>query len=91
MLYTEHNKAGKELQRKIAKLQEEGKDPSLPQPLAPLIREQQSQRQLDSPQSLLSTNALSQSAMTESNYPIGESYMMLGRQVNCLVCLASEL
>ncbi|CAL1704150.1 unnamed protein product [Somion occarium] len=31
MLYSEHNKAGKELQRKIAKLKDENKDPSLPQ------------------------------------------------------------
>ena len=31
MLYNEHSKAGKELQRKIAKLKEENKDPSLPQ------------------------------------------------------------
>ena len=31
MLYNEHCKAGKELQRKIDKLKEEGKDPSLPQ------------------------------------------------------------
>ncbi|KAI0078186.1 hypothetical protein K474DRAFT_1660848 [Panus rudis PR-1116 ss-1] len=31
MLYNEHNKAEKELQRKIAKLREENKDPSIPQ------------------------------------------------------------
>ena len=31
MLYNEHCKAGKELQRKIDKLKDEGKDPSLPQ------------------------------------------------------------
>ncbi|KIP04757.1 hypothetical protein PHLGIDRAFT_129299 [Phlebiopsis gigantea 11061_1 CR5-6] len=31
MLYNEHRKAGKELQRKIMKLREENKDPSLPQ------------------------------------------------------------
>lgn len=31
MLHNEHCKAGKELQRKINKLKDEGKDPSLPQ------------------------------------------------------------
>lgn len=39
MLYNEHYKAAKELDRKIAKLRDEGKDPSLPQKHLP---EQQS-------------------------------------------------
>lgn len=34
MLYNEHTKAGRELDRRIAKLREENKDPSLPHKLS---------------------------------------------------------
>ncbi|KIJ44149.1 hypothetical protein M422DRAFT_67759 [Sphaerobolus stellatus SS14] len=77
MLYNEHNKAGKELQRKIGKLREEGKDPSLPQPpTPPLSREHRTHGISSSNQSVLSRHG----SMQDSNYPIDESYMMLGQQ-----------
>ncbi|KAG8217457.1 hypothetical protein J3R82DRAFT_5602 [Butyriboletus roseoflavus] len=35
MLYNEHIKAGRDLERRIAKLREENKDPTLPQKMSP--------------------------------------------------------
>ncbi len=85
MLYNEHSKAGKELQRKIAKLREENKDPSLPQKVpsrmaaaagsaisTPLIPPQPQR----SPPLHLTQNHLSESQQT-----VDESFMLLGQKV----------
>ncbi|PSS37410.1 hypothetical protein PHLCEN_2v746 [Hermanssonia centrifuga] len=84
MLYNEHSKAGKELQRKIAKLREENKDPSLPQKVpsrmaaaagsaisTPLIPPQPQR----SPPLHLTQNQLSESQQT-----VDESFMLLGQK-----------
>ncbi|KAJ7905275.1 hypothetical protein B0H14DRAFT_3102770 [Mycena olivaceomarginata] len=69
LLYNEHHKAGKELQRKIEQLKAEGKDPSLP-------------HKPDPPQ--LSSYALQLSSisrpMTDSQGTVDESFMLLGGQ-----------
>ena len=81
MLYNEHNKSGKELQRKIAKLKDEGKDPNLPQfsPAPP------PEPGYPSPSpgvpSTYSSRAIPRGRMSDSNHTIDESYMVLGQQV----------
>ncbi|KAJ7109159.1 hypothetical protein C8R44DRAFT_801793 [Mycena epipterygia] len=81
MLYNEHHKAGKELQRKIEQLKAEGKDPNLPQ-------------KPDPPQSVATRSnshpypAFPRSApsppphrpMTDSQGTVDESFMLLGGQ-----------
>ncbi|KAF8590523.1 hypothetical protein K439DRAFT_1403658 [Ramaria rubella] len=79
MLYNEHNKAGKELQRKITKLQEEGKDPSLPQHPSAHSRERRYTSPTSGTQSTL-LNVTSRGLMADSNHTIDESYMVLGQQ-----------
>ncbi|KAF8520206.1 hypothetical protein BU17DRAFT_46890 [Hysterangium stoloniferum] len=75
MLYNEHNKAGKELQKKIAKLTEEGKDPSLPQASPTHLRE----RNLDyqPSQNASASYFPPRSRLGDSSYPIDESYMTI--------------
>ncbi|KAI0303418.1 hypothetical protein B0F90DRAFT_1368705 [Multifurca ochricompacta] len=76
MLYNEHSRAAKELQRKIAALREEGIDPTLPQKLTPPRL---------SPASAPTAHGSSSSPIT---YPKGrmpdsqvdESFMLLGQQ-----------
>jgi len=83
MLYNEHCKAGKELQRKIDKLKDEGKDPSLPQlpelsqkvlPLKPNSNPYHGSPRVNtsSPQPLR--------FMTDSQNTGDESFMLLGGQ-----------
>ncbi|KAH9483759.1 hypothetical protein JR316_0003235 [Psilocybe cubensis] len=83
MLYNEHCKAAKELQRKIDQLKAEGKDPSLPQksdiPKNPPPRQNSnsyagpSRVNTSSPQPL-------RAAMTDSQNAGDESFMLLGGQ-----------
>jgi len=80
MLYNDHNKAGKELQRKIQKLREEGKDPNQPHPPPPVKREQRMHGSVASSPIPMSRTS-PQGNLFDSNYPIDESYMMLGQQV----------
>jgi hypothetical protein len=81
MLYNEHNKAGKELQRRIAKLKEEGKDPSLAQrPPAPPRSHPSHSPGTHTMSSLIT----SRGRMGDSNHTIDDSYMVLGQQVRTL-------
>ncbi|KAJ3556643.1 hypothetical protein NM688_g1918 [Phlebia brevispora] len=89
MLYNEHSKAGKELQRKIAKLREENKDPSLPQrvpsrnvapamasaSVPPVGSSVASPQNPSSPPPQLSTGRLS-----DSQQMVDESFMLLGQK-----------
>jgi hypothetical protein len=78
MLYNEHTKTGKELQKKIAKLIEEGKDPNLPQPSP---RSSNDQHSGSTSASYLPPRA----RLGNSSYPIDESYMVLGQQASPLI------
>lgn len=83
MLYNEHRKAGKELQRKITKLREENKDPSLPQ--------KPSKPSVSTPTN--ASKALPQTApslpqqtprnqLMDSQQAVDESFMLLGQRVS---------
>jgi hypothetical protein len=83
MLYNEHCKAAKELQRKVDKLKEEGKDPCLPQkPELPKV--------LHTPHNTPNANATPPRRNTSSPQHFGrpltesnmgdESFMLLGGQ-----------
>ncbi|KXN82501.1 hypothetical protein AN958_02352 [Leucoagaricus sp. SymC.cos] len=84
MLYNEQLKSGRDLQRRIEKLKEEGKDPSQPQPIpnAPAMQHKNitapSQRTMTPPQvpgRIESPQPLH--GMTDT---VGESFMLLGGQ-----------
>jgi hypothetical protein len=77
MLYNEHTRAAKELQRRIVLLREEGIDPTLPQKLTP---------PRPSPASALTAHGSSPSppAHQRERLPdsqVDESFMLLGQQV----------
>jgi len=77
MLYNEHIRAGKELQRRIAALQEEGIDPTLPQKPTP---------PRPSPASALTAHGSSASPLAHPkerlpDSQVDESFMLLGQQV----------
>jgi hypothetical protein len=83
MLHDQHMKAGRELQRRIVKLREERKDPSLPQIIpsvmppatvraSPAQQQQQQQQQLQQLQQ--------QRKLTDSQDTVDESFMVLGGQ-----------
>lgn len=82
MLYNEHTRSAKELQRRIAALREEGIDPTLPQkPTLPR----------PSPASALTTHGSSASPLTHPrerlpDSQVDESFMLLGQQV-CATCI----
>jgi len=78
MLYNEHNKAGKELQRRIAKLTEEGKDPNLPQQSPTHLRERNFNHQPS--ENASASYSPPRTRLGDSSYPIDESYMVLGQQ-----------
>jgi hypothetical protein len=88
MLYTEHSKAGKELQRRIEKLKAESKDPALPQKPFKLNQDshgsttssRNAPQPVPSPSLQQSTNRLS-----ESHQAVDESFMLLGQKVR--LCL----
>ncbi|KII88963.1 hypothetical protein PLICRDRAFT_53460 [Plicaturopsis crispa FD-325 SS-3] len=84
MLYNDHCKAGKELQRRIAKLREENKDPSLPQKSA--APRSSSTAPPSSPGSGTPRNAPSPppygrgGRMSDSQHTVDESFMVLGQR-----------
>jgi hypothetical protein len=81
MLYNEHHKAGKELQRKIEQLKAEGKDPSLPhKPDPPQLSPMRSNSH---PYPTFPRSAPSpppHRPMTDSQGTVDESFMLLGGQ-----------
>ena len=89
MLYNEHSKAGKELQRKIAKLREENKDPSLPQRVP--SRSQSStpagaavpaiSSSVSAPPSAPSPPPHLSTRLSDSQQMVEESFMLLGQRV----------
>lgn len=83
MLYAEHTKAGKELQRRIAKLKEENKDPSLPQkPFRLTHGNAGSSSSRTAPQPLPSPPPHSPlGRLSESQQTVDESFMLLGQRV----------
>ncbi|KIK03837.1 hypothetical protein K443DRAFT_676492 [Laccaria amethystina LaAM-08-1] len=82
-LHDEHCKAGKELQRKIEKLKNEGKDPALPQKAessrAPPLRQHASSYLAGSPR-IHSSSPPPHRPMTDSQNAVDESFMLLGGQ-----------
>ncbi|THH33979.1 hypothetical protein EUX98_g335 [Antrodiella citrinella] len=79
MLYNEHSKAGKELQRKIAKLREEGKDPSLPQKsLRPATSTPGPS--VVPPQPTSSPPPTARNNLSDSQQTVEESFMLLGQR-----------
>ncbi|KAF5386747.1 hypothetical protein D9615_001828 [Tricholomella constricta] len=79
LLYNEHCKAAKEINRKIEKLKEEGKDPSLPQKLElPQFSAPRSSAHLGITRSTPSTPPLR--PMTDSQNTVDESFMLLAGQ-----------
>jgi hypothetical protein len=83
MLYNEHRKAGKELQRKIAKLKEENKDPSLPQKPSKLSMPTNPTASVNQPMSSPSLNAFG-NGLSDSQQTVDESFMLLGQRVRCI-------
>jgi hypothetical protein len=83
MLYNEHCKAAKELQRKVDKLKEEGKDPCLPQkpelPKVPHTLHNTSNANAPPPRRNTSSPQHLGRPLTESNMG-DESFMLLGGQ-----------
>ncbi|PCH38330.1 hypothetical protein WOLCODRAFT_136176 [Wolfiporia cocos MD-104 SS10] len=79
MLYNDHAKAGKELQRRIAKLREENKDPSLPQkPTSPVSNHAASVPPVV-PAPVPSPPPHPHNRMTSSQ-TVDESFMVLGQR-----------
>ncbi|KAJ7721072.1 hypothetical protein DFH07DRAFT_858139 [Mycena maculata] len=81
MLYNEHHKAGKELQRRIEQLKAEGKDPSLPQKPDP--PQSSTARPNSNPYPAFPRSAPSpppHRPMTDSQGTVDESFMLLGGQ-----------
>ncbi|TCD66453.1 hypothetical protein EIP91_001333 [Steccherinum ochraceum] len=81
MLYNEHAKAGKELQRKIAKLREEGKDPSKPQKsLKPTSNNATSGPSVAPPPPASSPPPTPRNNLSDSQQTVEESFMLLGHR-----------
>jgi hypothetical protein len=88
MLHDQHIKAGRELQRRIAKLREEKKDPSLPQIIPSVVPPAtvrasptpQQQQQHQQPQQQQPQQFQQQRKLTDSQYTFDESFMVLGGQ-----------
>ena len=85
MLYNEHTKSAKDVQRKIAKLREENKDPSLPQNVP------HRHTPVPPPATGLSPSPPPQTGnrMVDSQNTGDESFMLLGQRVSpcCLITL----
>ncbi|KAG6813608.1 hypothetical protein H0H92_009225 [Tricholoma furcatifolium] len=79
LLYNDHTKAARELERKIEKLREEGKDPALPQKLeVSQLQASRTPRPPSFPRSTPSTPPLR--PMTDSQNAVDESFMLLAGQ-----------
>lgn len=90
MLHNEHVKAGKELQRRIAKLREENQDPTLPQKAPPRNAQLHMHRNGGSsnaappapvPAPFTPMYASSSSRLLDSHNNVDESFMVLGQRV----------
>ncbi len=82
MLHNEHMKMGKDLQRRIAKLREENKDPALPQkPQRSSKSGPSTSNPVYSPPSAPSPPPLPQNRLSESQQTVEESFMLLGQRV----------
>lgn len=82
MLYNEHARAGKELQRKIAKLREEGKDPSVPQKSArPVASTSSPGPSVAPPPPASSPPPTARNTLSDSQQTVEESFMLLGQRV----------
>ncbi|CAK5277774.1 unnamed protein product [Mycena citricolor] len=84
MLYNDHQRAGKDLERRIEQLKAEGKDPSLPHkvantPRASTMPERRTEKSSHSPQSESAPSAPLPRPMTDSQ-GVDESFMLLGGQ-----------
>ncbi|KAH9934881.1 uncharacterized protein B0H18DRAFT_951400 [Fomitopsis serialis] len=80
MLCNDHSKAGKELQRRIAKLREENKDPSLPQkPAGAAPSSSNAARPVTLP-TAPSPPPHAQNRMSDSQQTVDESFMLLGQR-----------
>lgn len=83
MLYSEHNKAGKELQRKIAKLKDENKDPSLPQKPPRVASNQSGPASMAPPIHPPSPPPGNvPSNLSDSQQTVDESFMLLAQRVS---------
>ncbi|KAL4251635.1 hypothetical protein ABKN59_003795 [Abortiporus biennis] len=88
LLYNDHQKASKELQRKIAKLREENKDPSLPQKPVRNMNSNgisagyggPSNAPIVPPQPTASPPPHARNTLSDSQQTVGESFMLLGGQ-----------
>ncbi|RPD65920.1 hypothetical protein L226DRAFT_530046 [Lentinus tigrinus ALCF2SS1-7] len=80
MLHNEHMKMGKDLQRRIAKLREENKDPALPQKPQRASTAGPSTSTLSPPQPVPSPPPQPQSRLSESQQTVEESFMLLGQR-----------
>lgn len=81
MLYNEHIKEAKELQRKVDKLKEDGIDPSLPQKLSSPTRPSPTPSNISRGPSPTPTSNLRGPSMIDSQQTVDESFMVLGQQV----------
>ena len=82
MLYNDHSKAGKELQRQIAKLREENKDPNLPQkPPSGGSSSSGSARPATLP-TAPSPPPHARNRLSDSQQTVDESFMLLGHRVS---------
>lgn len=86
MLYNEHIKAGRDLERRIAKLREENKDPTLPQKVPQMRAEHSSSASSagSRPSHLAPSPPLPPSAslrLMDSQNNVDESFMVLGQRV----------
>jgi hypothetical protein len=79
MLCSDHTKANKELQRKIAKLREENKDPTLPQKPTPLHTTAVTANYNPQPSD---PSLPPHRRMTDSQNTVDESFMVLGQRVS---------
>ncbi|TFK90928.1 hypothetical protein K466DRAFT_563225 [Polyporus arcularius HHB13444] len=81
MLHNEHMKMGKDLQRRIAKLREENKDPALPQkPQRSSKSGPSTSNPVYPPPSASSPPPLPQNRLSESQQTVEESFMLLGQR-----------
>jgi hypothetical protein len=86
MLYNEHCKAAKELQRRIDQLKAEGKDPSLPQiPELPkaVTPARRNSNAYGGPHRVNTSSPQPLRPMTDSQNAGDESFMLLGGQRVC--------
>ncbi|KAH9951394.1 hypothetical protein B0H21DRAFT_685234, partial [Amylocystis lapponica] len=80
MLYHDHLKAGKEMQRRIVKLREENKDPALPQKPTSHTSSVPVAAAPAAPQPVPSPPPHSRNRMTDSQQTVDESFMLLGHR-----------